>query len=177
VGNASFPEDVMLFISALYHEKAPVHEAISLMKERFGETLVSTDPMPFTYTTYYHGEMGSPLFRILLAFEKLVPRDSMPGTKLFTNALEETLARDGKRTINLDPGILSLENICLATTKPYSHRIYLSRGIWAEITLMYKGNSYHKLDWTYPDYASDGMIGIFNDMREKYRRRLRCREV
>jgi hypothetical protein len=165
----------MLFISVLYREKAPVQEAVSFLKERFGETLLSTDPMPFTYTSYYRGEMGSPLFRVVLAFEKLVPRDSMPETKLFTNALEQTLARDGKRVINLDPGILSLENICLATTKPYSHRIYLSQGIWAEITLMFKGNSYQKLNWTYPDYASAGMIGIFNDMREKYRRRLRCR--
>jgi hypothetical protein len=177
VGNASFPEDVMLFISILFHEKAPVHEAVSLLKERFGETLLSTDQMPFTFTSYYLGEMGSPLFRIILAFDKLVPRDSMPEIKLFTNTLEQSLALDGKRNINLDPGILSMENICLATTKPYSHRIYLSQGIWAEITLMFKGNSYQKLDWTYPDYASSEMIRIFNDMREKYRRRLRCREA
>lgn len=177
MGNASLPEDVMLFVSVLYHEKAPVHEAVYSLKQRFGETSVSTDPMPFTFTSYYHEEMGSPLLRMVLAFENPVPRESLPETKLFTNALEETLAKDGKRTINLDPGILSLENICLATTKPYSHRIYLTQGIWAEITLIYQGNTYQKLDWTYPDYASAGMIGIFNNLREKYRRRLRCREA
>jgi hypothetical protein len=71
-----------------------------------------------------------------------------------------------------------MENICLATTKPYSHRIYINQGIWAEVTLIYQGNSFHKLEWTYPDYASNELIRIFNELRETYRRRrLQCREA
>jgi hypothetical protein len=70
-----------------------------------------------------------------------------------------------------------LENICLATTKPFTHRIYLGKGIWAEITLIYRGESYRRLEWTYPDYGSDELIGIFNNLRETYRRRLRCQEA
>jgi hypothetical protein len=77
--------------------------------------------------------------------------------------------------VNLDPGILSLENICLATTKPYSHRIYLAGGIWAEVTLMYRKDSYHPLEWTYPDYASQELLEIFAHLRILYKEKLRCR--
>ena len=178
MGSASFPEDVVLFTSVLFHENAPVHQAVSLLKDHFGETILATSPMPFTYTSYYHEEMGSPLFRVMLAFDNLVPRDSMPGIKLYTNGIEQAFMVNGKRTINLDPGLLSMENICLATTKPYSHRIYINQGIWAEVTLIYQGNSFHKLEWTYPDYASNELIRIFNELRETYRRRrLQCREA
>jgi len=119
--------------------------------------------------------MGSPLNRIVLAFERLFPRDALPAVKNETNRIEEGLRKDGKRTVNLDPGILSLENVCLATTKPYSHRIYLSRGIWAEVTLMYRKDSYQPLEWTYPDYASKDMLGMFNLLRKHYKERSRCR--
>lgn len=177
MGRASVPEDVMLFSSVLYHGDAPVERAVSMLRGHFGETVLATAPIPFTYTSYYHEEMGSPLFRIILAFTQFVPRDSMPEIKIRTNEMEGAFLRDGKRTINLDPGLMTLENVCLATTKPYSHRIYLGKGIWGEVTLIYRGNSFQKLDWTYPDYASADMIEILNKLRETYKGRLRCREA
>lgn len=174
MGRTSIPEDVMLFSSVLYHEKAPVDSVLSILNDRFGDTLLVTDPMPFTYTSYYHAEMGSPLSRILIAFSRLVPRDSMPAIKTGTNEIEYNFMKKGNRTINLDPGLITLENVCLATTKPYIHRIYLGKGIWAEVTLIYRGNSFQKLEWTYPDYASDELIQTFNGLRETYKRRYRC---
>lgn len=174
MGKATIPDDVMLFSSVLYYEKAPVERAISIMKDHFGDAALVTEPTPFTYTPYYHAEMGSPLYRILLSFTRFVPRDSMPEIKTCTNEIEYDFMEKGQRTINLDPGLITLENVCLATTKPYSHRIYLGKGIWAEVTLIYRGNSFQKLDWTYPDYASDELIRIFNRLRETYKRRHRC---
>ena len=133
--------------------------------------------MPFTYTDYYCKEMGAPLYRLILAFSELVERDSLPEIKWKTNKMENDFLEEGNRRINLDPGLITLENICLATTKPYTHRIYLGKGIWAEITLIYRGESYRRLEWTYPDYGSDELIGIFNGLRETYRGRLRCQEA
>ncbi len=54
MGNASLPEDVMLFVSVIYHEKAPVHEAVYSLTQRFGEISVSIYPIPFTFTSYYY---------------------------------------------------------------------------------------------------------------------------
>ncbi|MGC9324965.1 MAG: DUF4416 family protein [Desulfomonilia bacterium] len=177
MAKASIPADVLLFCSMLYNRHAPLEDGISTLREHFGETAFSGEDMPFSYTTYYEKEMGSPLKRRVLAFRRLVPRDSLPEVKHRTNSIEDSFRKDGRRTINLDPGILSRENICLATTKPYSHRIYLRDGIWAEITLMYRGDTYTSLEWTYPDYASKEMIEMFNGIRTMYKEILQCREA
>jgi hypothetical protein len=177
VGRVSSPEKVLLFSSVIFHEKAPLDKAISMLNEKFGPSLMTTPKMSFGYTDYYCPEMGSPLYRLIIAFAELVPRDSMPDIKNHTNQIEHEFIEEGKRKINLDPGLLTLENICLATTKPYTHRIYLGKGIWAEITLIYRGNSYQRLEWTYPDYGSSELIEIFNSLREMYRRKLKCHQV
>ncbi len=72
------------------------------------------------------------------------------------------------RLINIDPGYVDLAKLVLASTKDYAHRIYLRKGIFAEITLSYRGNSFSPNDWTYPDYRSAEYIGIFNQIRKLY---------
>jgi len=79
------------------------------------------------------------------------------------------LLKEGNRVINIDPGLITLENVVLVTGKNYSHRIYLRDGIFAEITLIFKNGKYRPLEWTFPDYGSDDIIEIFIKMREKYK--------
>lgn len=177
MGRATIPEKSQLFCSVLYHPDVHLDQALRTLKHTFGDTVHETEPTLFTFTEYYHPEMGSPLCRAILAFSDLVERDCLPEVKSRTNMIEDDYRQEGRRMINLDPGILTLENICLATTKPYSHRLYLGRGIWAEVTLIYKGSSYQKLEWTYPDYASEALIRFFNSLREDYRRRIQCRQA
>jgi hypothetical protein len=177
VGTAIIPHDVMLFCSVLFNDNAPVDKVLSSLKRAYGEFVYKSETMPFDFTSYYEDELGSPLYRILVAFDTLIPRESMPEVKIMTNKIELDLMRGDKRTVNLDPGILTLENVNLATTKPYSHRIYLKDGIWAEVTLIYTKNSYQPLEWTYPDYASEGLVRIFHELREIYKGRRRCQKV
>jgi hypothetical protein len=57
----------------------------------------------------------------------------------------------------------------LATGKEYSHRIYIGKGIYADLTLMYsKKDGFKTLPWTYPDYASESMISFLSKVRDKY---------
>ncbi|HNY64888.1 MAG TPA: DUF4416 family protein [Deltaproteobacteria bacterium] len=177
MGTPAAPCEVLLFCSILYSSAERADRAVQELEGTYGSTLFRSDPLPFTFTSYYEGEMGSPLHRIVLAFDSLVPRNSLPSVKIRTNGIEERLTDGGRRLVNLDPGILSLENVCLATTKPYSHRIYLDAGIWAEVTLIYRKDSYHPLEWTYPDYASQELIVIFNHLRKLYKERSRCHEA
>jgi len=177
VAEAAVPKEVMLFCSVLYNTRAPVEDGLASLEQHFGQSIFSGDPLPFPFTTYYEPEMGAPLSRRMIAFRRLVPRDALPRIKHIAMSIEDTFRERGNRTMNLDPGILSMENICLATTKPYSHRIYLADGIWAEITLMYRNQSYTPLEWTYPDYASREMIEMFNTIREHYKRTLQCHEA
>ena len=83
------------------------------------------------------------------------------------------MSGDGRRTVNIDPGYICLERLVLATGKNYTHRIYLSRGIYADLTLVFHRQSFRTLPWTYPDYADPSAVEVFNALRERYKAQLR----
>lgn len=177
MGKIRIPDDVMLFCSLIFKDKVFLDGATDLLKGRFGEVVFQSKTFAFDFTRYYEKEFGRPLYRVVLAFDKLVPRDSLIEVKLATNLIEAQLEDEERRRVNLDPGILTQENICLATTKPYSHRIYLGSSIWGDLTLIYEDNTYCPLKWTYPDYRKEEMIHVFNLLRNLYKEKIRCQEV
>jgi len=106
--------------------------------------------------------------------EKMIERDRLSELKIWTNKLE---AKYGERVddfvfrkINLDPGILSLANLVLASTKDFSHRIYLRDGIFSEITLLYEKKMFKPLPWTYPDYTEPKVIDFLKGVRDTMKR-------
>ena len=64
----------------------------------------------------------------------------------------------------------------LATGKNYTHRIYLSRGIYGDLTLVFNKGTFKPLEWTYRDYSDAESIEFFNNEREKYKNQLRSVE-
>ena len=82
-------------------------------------------------------------------------------------------ARRCYRPINLDPGYLASSKLVLASTKDYSHRTYLKKGIYAEVTLKYAKGAFEPLPWTFPDYRSKGYIDFFTETRTLYMKKLR----
>ncbi len=139
--------------------------------ERFGPVDYKSGLLPFDHTGYYEEELGKPLFRRLLGFERLVPLDGLRGMKLATNDLERANARpDGSRRVNLDPGLLTLERLVLASGKNFTHRVYLGLGIWADLTLIYnKRQGWVDLPWTFPDYAAEDMKRRLTALRSLYK--------
>jgi len=111
--------------------------------------------------------MGPGLLRQVAGFENLVHPGDLADIKLATNAMEMTLSVQGKRTINLDPGILSEERLILASGKNYTHRVYLRNGIYADLTLIYQKNSYRPLPWTYADYREPVLLHCFKALKRK----------
>jgi len=77
------------------------------------------------------------------------------------------------RRINLDPGYITEAKVVLATTKDYSHRIYIGEKIFAEIALVQKGGRFTPLAYTYPDYRTDEYVRMFGKAREMLRESLR----
>jgi hypothetical protein len=113
-----------------------------------------------------------PLLRTFALFRDPALPDRLAALKQDTNRIEERWRRDaGGRRVNIDPGYLSASQLVLASTKPFSHRIYLERGIWAEVTLLFKKGSFTSLPWTYPDYAAH--IPLFNAWRERYKQQMK----
>ena len=64
----------------------------------------------------------------------------------------------------------------LASGKNYAHRIYLSKGIYADLTLIYRDKNYQPLAWTYPDYGETEVRRWLRALREKYLLQLRSGE-
>lgn len=129
--------------------------------------------LPFEYTDYYCEEMGKPLWRCFFAFAELVPPDRLAEIKLLTNRIEAGFSTDRRRNVNLDPGLISLDRLVLASTKDNGRRIPLAKGIYGEVTLVYIDKAFRPLEWTYPDYRSDEYRFLLGSIRTIYRNQLK----
>ena len=145
------------------------HERLfSLLAESYGPIEKITDPVPFDFTGYYDQEMGGVPQRFFIVFSDLVDPSNLVDCKIETNRIEQEFAVEGRRTINLDPGILSAENLILATTKNRGHRIPLGKGIYGEVTLLYEKKAFQSFSWTYADYKSEAFKELFSQLRHSY---------
>ncbi len=176
MGKAKKHSPAKLIIGFIFKEEASFKKAEVFLKKRFGEVDFRSQPLPFEHTNYYENEFGSGLKRRFISFRKLIHPKELARIKLFTNKIEDKISKNGcrssgfaaRRVINIDPGYLELGKVILATTKDHKHRIYLDRGIYAEVTLFYENKSFRPWPWTYPDYKSDEYIKIFNCIRDIY---------
>lgn len=169
MGTPAIPKPVRFFVSLLYRAEGQTSEAEQRLRDLLGDILSRTAPEPFLHTTYYEREMGKGLLRHFLLFEDLRNREDLIRIKLRTNDMESDLAGAVRRSINIDPGYLALEQVVLATTKGYAHRIYLGQGIFGDLTLIYTDGTYKPLPWTYPDYGGTELITLFNGWRDQYK--------
>lgn len=161
------PRPAKLIAGLLFRDFDVRKRVLAALNERFGCMDCLTEPKPFTYTDYYDAEMGPGIYRQTISFSDLVHPGSLPQIKLFTNELEHQLTCDGKRQVNIDPGLLSEERVILATGKNFTHRIYLRDGIYADLTLIYQAGAYQTLPWTYPDYKDPTLLCFFSALRRK----------
>lgn len=129
---------------------------------------IAMDWYDFHHTDYYLLKMGTNLKKRMISFRELVLAEKLPDIKLATNQLEAEFAKAGKRRLNIDPGYICTPKLVLATTKDFSHRIYLKGGIFGDIHLKYQKGSFRAQEWTYPDYREPEVIGFFNRVREVY---------
>lgn len=167
------PDDVKLLTSIFSPEKKLIEEVIERMGSLLGPVDWKSPWMFFDRTRYYEKEMGWPLHRLFITFQNLIRPEHLVDIKIKTNNLEMEYLYEGRRRINIDPGYISLERLVLATGKNYTHRIYLSKGIYADLTLVFNKGSFRPLDWTYKDYAGNQLIEYLNQEREKYKKSIR----
>ena len=166
------PKPVKHFCGMLAGDVSLFGVAAERLGEQYGEVDAESKVFDFDFTDYYENEMGPGLKKKFISFRDLIDPIDLVGIKLRTNELEAEIAqhagRDVARPINLDPGYLTLSKLVLATTKDYSHRLYLGRGIYAEVTLRYEDGGFAAWPWTYPDYKTEGYHNFFRRLREMY---------
>lgn len=168
MGTAREPASVKLFLAAMYRDENVLTYALDICIKEFGNIDMKYGPVEVsTYTNYYDREMEKGIRKCYMTFEKLVQRDDLVNIKTSTNKIEESSMKKNKRTVNLDPGYLTTDKLILASTKDFYHRVYLEKGIYAEVTLHFRKGIYRFFSWTYPDYKNKELQEFLMKVRDK----------
>jgi len=163
------PKPAKLVIGFILKDRRLLEPVVVELAQKIGPVDFVSPWFPFDFTNYYEKEMGSLLARRMVAFKPLIQQPELVDIKLITNKLETKHSKTGKRKVNIDPGYLLLERFVLATGKNFTHRIFIGKGIYADLTLIYTNGTYQSLPWTYPDYAQANIQGFLKKVREKYK--------
>lgn len=163
-------EPVKLFVAVLWADETALDEAKAAMMRHWGPIDFEGRDHPFDRTDYYHDEMGTDLKRRLLAFERLVPPESLRQAKLACNRIEDELRRGEGRRVNLDIGYLDHAKIVLGSVKAAGQKIHLGDGVYADLAGRYRGGRYVPFDWTFPDFEDGRYDRELDGIRSRYLR-------
>lgn len=172
MGKIAQVKPVKLISGFIYLDRVVFKRSKEILERKFGRIDFESQPLPFDLTDYYAEEFGQNLQRVFVSFRKLINPSNLYRIKNLSNHIEIKLSNENKRLVNIDPGYLDLAKVVLASTKDYCHRIYLNKGIFAEVALFFKGDSFTPSQWSYPDFKKAEYIGIFNHIRGIYRKQI-----
>ena len=150
-------------------------DGLHRLRDAWGPTDYEGTDRPFDVTDYYSREMGSGLQRRIIAFRDTICPSRLATAKRKCNQIEDDLADNGRRRINLDVGTLDLGKIVLASYKDGGRKIYLQDGVYADCVALYQKGRFEYLPWTFPDISDGRYEGDFIAIRLLYRRQLRRR--
>ncbi len=162
------PPKAKLIFSVFSRREELLERTRLILEDLYGPCDFLGPLMPFDYTSYYEPEFGTGLVRQFIGMKNLVEQDALVEVKCQTQEIEVDFSKGGNRTVNIDPGILTAERLVLATGKNFTHRIYLGKGVFADLTLVFRRGTFAALPWTYPDYASEEAISLWNEVRGSY---------
>jgi hypothetical protein len=175
MGHPTEHPPVLLLLAAFSGDAVALAWARRESECAWGPAALTSEPFDFVETDYYQGSMGPNLKKQFFAFERLIDPARLVEIKLQTNHWEAAYAKLASgapsRPLNLDPGYLTLAKLVLASTKDHAHRLYLNRGIHAEVTLSYRHRRWQHQEWTFPDYRRADYQRFFSRCREWLRER------
>jgi hypothetical protein len=173
MGILKLPLPVKLICAVTFTVHINRNDLFEAISSKIGGIDLRSPEFDFRHTDYYEKEMGKNLVKQYLSFVRLVNGEELPQIKIKTNILEKRFAyKKQQRTVNLDPGYLEKAKMILASTKNFSHRVYLGGGIFGDLQYRFRRGTFTPNEWTYPDYRENEVISFFNSVREKY-----CTEV
>ncbi len=177
MGAITEPRPVLLLLAVFSRHDAALDWARQTAEANWGPIALTSEVFSFDDTTYYEKTMGTDLKKVFFAFERLIAPPLLIDVKLRTNDFEEQYRAEHDhpepRPLNLDPGYVTEAKLVLATTKDRDHRLYLDRGIFAEVTLHLCRGVWVTHPWTYPDYQSAGYHEFLTKCRDYLRGRYR----
>jgi hypothetical protein len=172
MGTIQLPKKVCLICAVCYQSTELKDQALDKLQNLYGPLWRISELLTFTHTHYYEKEMGDDLKKLYVSFAEPVDPGDLAKIKRSTNALEQQWCTGGGRKINLDPGYIELAKLVLASTKNFSHRIYIGEGIYGDVQLVWQAGRFHANPWTYPDYQEKRIVTFFETIRKEYQKKL-----
>jgi len=170
---------------------------LDVLSQQWGPILHKGELYTFDTGSYYHPEMGSPLYRGVLGFSKLWPASQLPLYKIQATQIEQNLAQcrqkhnnatdneplfavDNKpktnevvnRNYNLDPGYLDFDKCILASFKRSGPKIFLGQGVWGDMLLHYAKGHFEPFPWAFADFKDKRYEKDLLRLRELYKKML-----
>ena len=177
MGAIKTPSPVKFIVGCITSDKSNISRVLESYIQAYGPSDLNSGFIPFDHTDYYRKEMGDNLFRIFYSFDKLLKPEQLWEHKIFSDRLEKaTMTTCGQRTVNIDPGYITHAKLILLSTKNFQHRIYVGKGIYAEVTLRCSKNGFFDFEWTFPDYKTEPYKAFFVQVRNRYITQLKEKE-
>ncbi|MCZ6472983.1 MAG: DUF4416 family protein [SAR324 cluster bacterium] len=159
----------------LFRELEPLAACLLRLEAAFGPLDYRGAQHPFVHSSYYDREMGAGLSRCIVAFAELMSPAALVEAKWRAHQVEQDLADGAQRRVNVDVGYLDLHKLVLASFKGRGHKLYLDRGVWADMTLVYQQGAFSPLPWSFPDFAAGIYDGDLSAVRNLLKAQLRER--
>jgi hypothetical protein len=147
------PSPARRVLAVMWRPDFDIEKTLPMINQAFGDFASDTGPFEFSHSGYYEAEMGSGLCKRFIEIKGLQPRDSLADWKLKTTEFEHRFEAEGKRPLNVDPMLVSMENVVIATSKNFPHRVYLREGVYGDLGLIRRKGGFEALPWSYADYV------------------------
>ncbi len=170
MGQICSPKPVLPLIAVFSIYPEAIQWAQQQIASTWGELGLISEPFEFDNTNYYDSTMGAGLKKQFITLKHTMDPVQLIDWKIQSNDWEAQYAqlanKPESRPLNIDPGYLDLGKLVLASSKDFAHRLYLGKGIYAEITLNYRHKVWEPLHWTFPDYQRADYQAFFSTARE-----------
>ncbi len=158
-----------LILSIIYSSMDALADCLQTLERRFGRVQFETAEIACARAERYREEMGANIYRRFLSFEQPVARSSLASIKAICHKIEPNFADHVDdyhfRTVNIDPGIMTPHNLVMASHHEYGHSVYLTNGVFSELTLVWSQGRFVRLPWTNPDFFDDEAVDLFERVR------------
>lgn len=150
-----------LLCAIMYPNDELLNKTISILEKEFGKIKCRSEAYNFNFTNYYEPEFGKNLKKIIIVFEKTIEKKDLIQIREKTGQIEKELSKEGKRTINIDPGYISKTELVLATKKGKNFKELLGNGIYAHKVLEFENGETTTFFHTFADYKLEKNLEFF----------------
>ncbi len=158
-------------LAVLFRDSTLLEPVRDKVDSHWGPMEYQSDPIPFNVTDYYRDEFGEDLKRSIWSFEEQMDASHLVRRKKEAESVEQRFARNGDRRVNLDPGYIDPAKLVLASGKENGQKIYLDKGVFADIILFYEKGEWKPMPWTFPDFRDGRYDEALTRIRTQWKRK------